>query len=165
MEKWLPIKDYEGLYEVSSLGRVRALSYKIPKILKPRRRREGYYQINLTKNGKSKTFKLHRLVALTFIPTDDETLDVNHIDENKENNTVSNLEWLDRRSNINHGTGNARRSRAKKKGTIISMGSEGMTIYASKEQVAQRYDLETIEKCLSGEIPEAFGMTWFSLDK
>ena len=116
-EIWMPIKGYEGLYDVSNLGRVKRLErttensgtysgYSTFKelILKPRenKKRHGYYEISLKKNKKEKRFKIHRLVALTFIPNPDNKPEVNHKDGDKSNNCVDNLEWVTSKENKKH---------------------------------------------------------------
>ena len=106
-ELWLPIIGYEGLYDVSNLGRIR--NSRTNKILRLGKHRQGYKLVSLYKNKKEKTFLAHRLVAMAFIENPHSFLEINHIDENKENNNVSNLEWCDRVYNANYGTGNKRR--------------------------------------------------------
>lgn len=97
-EIWKPIKGYEGLYEVSNLGRVKSFPrkgnhYKEPTILKQSKYKSGYMYVNLNKNRQGKKYKIHRLVAQEFIPNPNKFPQVNHKDENKENNCVDNLEW------------------------------------------------------------------------
>lgn len=106
-EIWKNIPEYNGLYQVSNMGRVKSLNYKgtgKEKILKPATNKEGYLRVGLCKDGKRKRFRIHRLVAIHFIPNPNNLPEVNHIDENKTNNCVENLEWCDRVYNINHGT-------------------------------------------------------------
>lgn len=93
-EIWAPIKDYEGLYEVSSFGRVRSLKRKAPYILKPCNNGYGYLTVSLIKDGKQKTVKIHRLVGETFIPNPDNLPTLDHIDKNKKNNYSYNLRWV-----------------------------------------------------------------------
>lgn len=108
-EEWRAIEGYEGLYEVSSLGRVRSIPKKhsYPKstdgILSPSTRRSRYKQVTLCKEGKTKAVSIHRLVAFAFLgkPKDNE-LEVNHIDEDPSNNEASNLEWVTPRQNLEH---------------------------------------------------------------
>lgn len=88
-EIWKDIRDYEGIYEISNFGRVK----REKKILKSSKNSMGYYLVSLSKNGKSKTYSIHRLVAETFIPNPSNFSCVNHKDENKENNKLDNLEW------------------------------------------------------------------------
>ena len=87
---WLPIKDYEN-YEVSICGSVRNITTK--KFLKPYICKSGYYYVALSKNGIKKKFKIHRLIAIHFIPNIFNKEFVDHIDNFKLNNTISNLRW------------------------------------------------------------------------
>lgn len=99
-EQWKAIDGYDGLYEVSSLGRVRSLKYGKVRVLRPGKVGVGYLQVSLSKDNKAKRFYVHRLVANAFIPNNDESKNqVNHIDECKQNNRASNLEWCDCRYN------------------------------------------------------------------
>lgn len=84
MEEWKPIKDYEGLYWVSNMGRVKSSK----QILKPLINKRGYYVVALYKNKKRKTAYIHRLVAEAFVPNPDNLPEVNHIDEVKVNNRI-----------------------------------------------------------------------------
>ena len=99
--------DYTGLYQVSNLGRVRSLKYISngePKIILLRKHKNGYYNVRLQHNNKSSVFSIHRLVATMFIPNPDNLPAVNHKDEDKSNNCVSNLEWCTHKYNSNYGT-------------------------------------------------------------
>ena len=114
-EEWKPIKGYEGLYEVSDWGRVKSLErdyivgnnavrHQDVIILKPWKNGDGYLHVLLSKNGKRKTFKIHRFVAEAFIPNPNNYEVVHHKDHNKLNNKVENLEWKDRDEHDNeHG--------------------------------------------------------------
>lgn len=120
--------DYRGLYQVSNLGRVKGLKMyvkgkngsirtKKEKMLKNGLCKNNYSIVVLSKNGKNKTFYVHRLVAHMFIYNDDKInkTQVNHIDENKENNCIENLEWCTPNYNSNYGTRNKRLSNTFKK--------------------------------------------------
>jgi hypothetical protein len=96
---WKPVVGYEGLYEVSDNGKVFSLKNKI--LLKPFIS-VGYYSITLRKNKQSKKIKIHRLVACAFLPNTENKKQVNHIDGNKKNNHVSNLEWCTASENNKH---------------------------------------------------------------
>lgn len=101
IEIWVSVKGYEERYEVSSFGKVKSVKYN--KILKPSDDQVGYLQVILyDKNVKTKTFKVHRLVALNFVPPIIGKDQVNHIDGVKRNNYASNLEWCTRSENTKH---------------------------------------------------------------
>ena len=102
----LDVKGYEGLYAVTTCGKV--WSYRRHKFMKLSTDRDGYKVVNLSRDGSYKQFKVHRLVAEAYVPNPEAKLEVNHIDEDKSNNCVNNLEWATRYENINHGTRNAR---------------------------------------------------------
>ena len=102
-ELWEPIYLYneKSVYEVSSHGRVR--NTKTDKILKPRKHSSGYLNVNLHHNGNIRNYYIHRLVLLAFNPIySDDILQVNHIDGDKKNNYLSNLEWCDNSYNQKH---------------------------------------------------------------
>lgn len=113
-EEWAHINGYDGLYIISNLGRVKRYKKGYWKTLKPTKNNHGYLTVQLSKNGKVSKYKIHRLVALHFIPNLENKSEVNHIDENKENNAVSNLEWTTHKENLNHGTRNERASKTMK---------------------------------------------------
>ncbi len=108
-EIWKDIKDYEGLYQISNMGRVRSLERQtshghklIERILTPVNDKDGYLGIRISKDGTAKGFKIHRLVANAFIPNLENKPTVNHIDGNKKNNAVCNLEWATHSENARH---------------------------------------------------------------
>ena len=116
-EEWKEIKGYEGLYEVSNFGKVRSINHKMKqktkggviiersikgKVLKGNPDKDGYLQVYLCKNGKSKPRKIHRLVAEHFIPIEEGRNIVNHIDSNRTNNSFLNLEWCTISENVLH---------------------------------------------------------------
>lgn len=106
MENWKFIEGYENKYLISDKGRVKSLidnkGNKRELIRIPRKAKNGYLYLNLWKGGKSKTKKIHRLVAEHFIDNPDNKLQVNHKDGNKLNNNVSNLEWCTAQENTMH---------------------------------------------------------------
>ena len=101
-EVWRSVKDYED-YQISNLGNVKSLKCGNERILKKSLNNHGYYRIGLHKNKVSKTLKVHKLVAIAFLnhKPDGHKLVVNHIDFNKLNNNVSNLEIVSQRENTN----------------------------------------------------------------
>lgn len=92
LEFWRDIKDYEGLYQVNNVGQVK--SVKRNKLLKPNLISGGYLQVALSKNGKVKYFLIHRLVAETFLPNENELPEVDHISGDRMDNRVANLQWI-----------------------------------------------------------------------
>jgi len=113
MEVWKDIKGSEGRYQISNKGRVKSLERKVnnhtgeltvkEKILKQRPDEKGYMRIDIKDNsGKRKYYGIHRLVASVFIPNPDNKPQVNHIDGNKANNDVDNLEWVTNGENQKH---------------------------------------------------------------
>lgn len=129
-EIWKDIKGYEGLYEISNLGNV-----KSSKILKKELCKNGYFRIKLFKNGKGKRFLIHRLVAIAFIPNQDDKPQVNHRDGNKQNNNVNNLEWVTSKENNIH----AHRA-GLNKGSFGMLGKKGKLNKRAK--IINQYDLD-----------------------
>ena len=100
------IKGYEGLYGITSCGKV--WSYRRNRFMKLSSDKNGYLVVNLSRDGGFKQFKVHRLVADAYINNPENKLEVNHLDEDKQNNSVNNLAWATRYENINYGTRNER---------------------------------------------------------
>lgn len=138
IEEWKAIPGYEGLYEVSNKGNVRNVRRNT--LLRLSKNNDGYIQVHLYKNGIRNKFQVHRLVAQAFLPNIDNLPQVNHKDENKTNNNVTNLEWCTAKYNTNFGTRNIRRRE-----TAIKNGSwSGL----SKEEYHKKYYEENKEKIL-----------------
>jgi hypothetical protein len=109
IEEWKTIEGYGGLYDVSTFGRVRSRAKKAEGIiLKQNITRFGYARVALYDNNKATHCAVHRLVLQAFRPCDNPKMQVNHLDENKLNNSLDNLEWVTCRENINYGTRNER---------------------------------------------------------
>lgn len=97
-EIWKDIEGYEGKYQVSNTGEVKSLNYRgsgKTKLLRQTADKDGYKCVIFCKNGKVKGYKVHRLVAIAFIPNPNSLPIINHKDEDKTNNCVDNLEWCD----------------------------------------------------------------------
>ena len=128
-EIWKPIEGYEGLYEVSNFGRVKRLAGEVSRtnrwgstsIVKTKDRirklkansANGYVYVTLSKNGKIEIKRVHRLVAVAFIPNTENKPHVNHIDGDKTNNHVENLEWVTAKENMIHSRDVLRNDHAK----------------------------------------------------
>lgn len=119
MEQWKAIPGFEGYYEASTLGNIRSVSRKViihgasgdyerslkSKPMTPLPDGKGYYlMVELSRDGRSKRYLIHRLVAQTFIENPESLPEVNHKDENKRNNRVDNLEWCTHAYNNNYGS-------------------------------------------------------------
>ena len=126
IELWKDIEGYEGLYQVSNTGKVKRVKhidtkcrqgYRVFKerMLKPISNERGYLYVKLSKNNKEKTFKIHRLVAQAFISNPNNYPQVNHKDEVKTNNNITNLEWCDNKYNCNYGTKSQRQIETRRK--------------------------------------------------
>ena len=180
-EEWKDIKGFEGYYQVSNLGRVRSLDREIyhsynktishykGSIMKLSKRRKGYLGLVLMKGNKQKSFLVHRLVAEAFIPNPNNYDQVNHIDENKTNNQVDNLEWCNCKYNVNYGsciermkatrtnnTHNQRPVKCVETGEIFknSRDAERKTGYKSR----------SIRAVCNGEYKTLHGLHWIFLD-
>lgn len=170
VEIWKDITGYNGLYQVSSMGRVRSIDREVitsngnimhykGKMLKLRQK--NGYSYALLCNKKEQTMRVHRLVAMAFIPTDNDSMQVNHKNGNKSDNRVENLEWCTASENQKHSyhTLNRKRSSAWKgiKGDkhpiskrVIDI-SNGM-VYSSIKECALRNNINrrTLNNMLSG---------------
>ena len=104
-EIWRDIEGYEGLYQVSNIGRVRSLNYNKTgevKIMKTCKNKHGYLMARLSKNGKTKSCTVHRLVAKAFIPNPENKPHIDHMNTNKTDNRVCNLRWVTQKENMNN---------------------------------------------------------------
>lgn len=165
-EIWKDIKDYEGLYQVSNLGRVKSLNYRHTgreRVMEPSKHKVGYLLVSLCKDGKQKTFLIHRLVAEDFIPNPENKPEVNHKSENKQDNRVENLEWVWHKDNCNHGTRNKRVAKAQSK-TVIQFSKTGEFIreWESLHEIERQlgYFIQNISKCCLGQTKSAYGYFW-----
>ena len=131
MKEFIDIKGYEGYYQINKDGVVKSLdrlcrighkfiskdveikAIKYGKVLNFQKEKKGYLSVHLSKEGKSKTIKVHRLIATHFIPNPENKPEVNHKDGNKENNSIENLEWVTSKENCQHAVKNGLRIAAK----------------------------------------------------
>lgn len=178
-EIWKDVKGYEGKYQVSNYGRVKSLNYMRTgeeQIMKPGINSNGYRFIKLS-NGKKKTFRMCRLVYRTFVseipkwnPKEkgDTKLEINHIDENKLNDCLWNLELVTHSKNLLHGTGLARLSKAllnnekhSKKVYQYTLIGELVKIWASTRECERSgFNSGNIASCCRGERKTAHGYIW-----
>lgn len=120
MELWQDIKGFEGLYQISTSGRVKSyekqwIMHHNVKMIQPpmylrTENRHGYLSVALCKNKKTKHYMIHRLVAEAFIPNPENKPFINHKDFNKTNNTIDNLEWCTSKENNNYSSENSRKA-------------------------------------------------------
>ena len=150
-EVWKDIPDYEGLYQVSNLGRIKSLNFNKTgkeKIMKPRTGNR-YYMTALWKNGIRKDYLLHRIVAETFIPNPENKPFINHKDENCFNNSINNLMWCTHKENMNWGTRNERISKANK-GKVIPKNIREKISKSNKGKKISEEQKEYLRKIRTG---------------
>lgn len=118
MEQWKNIKNYEGFYQISNLGKVKSITFrnnkttfKREKILKVYDNGNGYLYVSLSKNNKRKNHYIHRLVAEQFLINNNSKPTINHKDYNTHNNNAKNLEWCTQKENVNHSKINMQKSK------------------------------------------------------
>lgn len=169
-EIWKPIPGYEGLYEISNKGRVKSLPRKgtcsHEKILKQSISKDGYNLVGLTKNSICKTKTVHRLVYSVFNGPIPKRLEVNHIDdENKQDNTLENLNLMTRSQNINYGNRNKKVAAKLKNGPcskpIVQFDKQGNFIqeFPSISEGIRQYGRAICDN-LYGKRKTAFGFIW-----
>lgn len=165
-EIWKDIDGYEGLYKVSNLGNVKSLNYRRTgkeRNLKPLTDSCGYLDVKLCKNGKTRHFNVHRLVAQAFLENTDYKSDVNHKDEDKTNNCVDNLEWMTRKENINYGTHNQRSSKSRSKSVLqFTKNGEFVKEWSSVIQIQRELGFSSgnISQCCNEKIKTSYGYVW-----
>lgn len=165
MEIWKEIEGYEGLYQVSTHGRVRSLNYNHTgktQILSQSKDKDGYFKVVLSKNGKRKCYGVHRLVAQNFIPNWFDEQQVNHRDENKQNNRVTNLEWCSVKYNINYGTHNERIKESKSKPVLqFTKTGEFVREWSSTMEVGRNgFTQQQVSNCCNGKRKSHKGYIW-----
>ncbi|MBO7322822.1 MAG: HNH endonuclease [Bacteroidales bacterium] len=160
-EVWKPIKGFEEEYKISNEGQV--FSIRRNKLLKPKIDRYGYKVVALSKEGKLHHRTIHRLVAQAFIPNPSHLPTVNHINEVKTDNRVSNLEWLSVADNDNHGSRNARMADSKSKLPVVQIFPGGNTVVYKGVKDAWRItgiNRNCIAQCCKNIRKTAGGYEW-----
>lgn len=160
MENWKDITGYEGIYRISDMGNV--YSIKSNKILLQETVKNGYKRIALYKNGVSKHYSVHRLVAYAFIPNPCNYPCINHKNENTSDNNVDNLEWCTQSYNINYGTRNIKLSNKAKKVCQMDFNGNVLATYISIGFAAKMLNVDpsNIYKCCKGKISYAYNYKW-----
>lgn len=183
---WKEIPGCNGLYFANELGQIKSADIPVDfiarnrrikyikkgRILKPVKNSHGYFCVSIYTNGKHKAVNIHRLVALTFIPNPEIKPQINHIDGNKENNVVSNLEWVTARENLLHafrtGLNPGGRPWAGKFGALhcnskavimCSMDGEEIKEYESVS-LARKEHGSHVSDCLNGRRKSCGGYKW-----
>ncbi|MGN1298135.1 MAG: NUMOD4 domain-containing protein [Clostridia bacterium] len=178
-EVWKDIDGYEGLYQVSNLGRVKSFdryvknkmsnkNIKKGRVLRPCVSKYGYLNVNLVKNTKGKTSAIHRLVAIAFIENPENKLCVNHIDGNKKNNNVYNLEWVTHSENNIHAIKTGLRKKMKGKNHYkrpvnqYTLNGKFIKRWESLKDVKDAWNLKSnhISDCCKGKTKTVLGYKW-----
>lgn len=170
-EEWKDIDDYEGLYQISSLGRVKSTQYyngTYERIMKPYIHKNGYLVVSLCKCKKKKIYLVHRLVAQAFLDNPDNYKEINHKNEVKMDNRVENLEWCNSKYNNNYGTRikraaeKTRNGKTSKKVYQYSLDNEFIAEYPSTREVERQtgYFRTAIGACCRGKAKTAYGYKW-----
>ena len=185
MKTWKDVKGFEGFYQISDYGDVKSLDRfdGIRKIngrnIKPSLKQNGYMQIGLRKEGKRKWFSIHRLVAIHFLDNPENKPQVNHIDCNKQNNNVKNLEWVTAQDNYRHAQVNGlmnppkgenhpyyglfgERSKSAKKVVRYNKETGEKKLYNAKILAkSDGFDVTSISKCCNKKQKTHKGYEWY----
>lgn len=176
MEIWKDIEGVEGCYQISNLGRVKSLNRVTStgrtvteRILKTRVNKRGYEYVNIQINGLRKSIKIHREVAKAFVPNERGYSEVNHKDENKLNNSASNLEWCSRIYNANYGTAMKRAVKTRLSHHLLKidqMTRDGEYIktwdapYLIEKATKGKMKATNIIACCRGRFKTAYNYVW-----
>lgn len=167
IEIWKSL-DFLGYpdYEISNFGNVKSLNYNHTgkeRLLKPRKDKGGYMRVLLCKNGKGKNFRVHRLVAMTFLENPNNLSCVNHKDENKDNNHVNNLEFCTHEYNNNYGTRNERAIKKISKAILqYSLIGEFVKEWSSIKQASKELNINqsNISGCCKHKLKTCGNFIW-----
>lgn len=159
-EIWKDIAGWEGLYQVSTCGRVKSLKYGKERILKQSKNSSGYLTVSLYIEGKTLSKVVHRLVAIAFIPNPENKIEVNHIDEDKKNNRLENLNWMTSKENSNWGTRIERQVKSISKPIKVIYQDDTYEIWESATVFANEYGINSggITNVLSGRRKTYYGL-------
>lgn len=163
-EIWKDIAGYDGVYQVSNMGRVKSFCKGKEKILKPKKDKYGYLMVGLYKDEKQYWKKIHRIVAEAFLDNPNNLPCVNHLSEDKTDNRVENLCWVDHKTNINYGTRNKRVSKALSKSVLqYSLDGTFVNEWQSTHEVERQLGFanQHISKCCNGKRKTCGGYKWY----
>ena len=188
VEEWRPIAGFEGLYEVSNLGRIRSLDRYVAtltflgepsqrfskgRVLKMNKTPNGYLMAQLCKDGKRVNSMVHRLVAQAFIPNPDNLSEINHKDQDKHNNQTDNLEWCNHKYNINYGDARERqRDAISRPIEQLTMDGQHVAYFRSAKELERlsggRYYercIGRVAKCKTTRNSSVYGFRWRYVEK
>ena len=184
-EIYKDIKDHEGKYQVSNLGNIMSLNYRNTdraELMSPRKDKDGYYRVCLSKKGKKDWFLVHRLVAEYFLPNPDNLPQVNHKIEGNEGKTINmvftnddgsineektTIEWCDGKYNHNYGTINERISKANTNGKrskpVLQFTLDGEFVRewpSTRECERNGFERSGVIRCCNGKLKSSHGFRW-----
>lgn len=168
-EIWKDIEGFEGLYQVSNMGRVRSLDrtdkngqFRKGRVLADKHNNRGYHLVSLCRDGDTKYRLIHRLVAIAFLDNPNNLPEVNHKDENKANNSVSNLEWCTRPYNMTYGTRIKRVAKANEHPIYVVTNSGHHYFFDSTKKAVEllRLDGSNVSECLHDKRKHHHGFTF-----
>lgn len=160
-EIWKSIPKYEGRYEVSNLGRIRTIRFGRISVMRPHIHK-GYCNLNVTDvNGVRKNMRVHRLVALAFIPNPENKPFINHKDCNRANNRIENLEWCNMSENVRHGYKyNENRGTTAKRVVQMDLKGKKVNEFSSLREARDSTMINSISKVCNGHQKTAGGFKW-----
>ena len=184
MEIWKAILNYEGLYEASNFGKIRSLKFGKVRILKPRKTKAGYLQVDLCKEGKVKMCYIHCLMWEAFIGEIPKGMQINHIDEDKTNNFIyvnpdgsvdlqkSNLNLMTCKENANWGTAIKRRAEKQinhpnESKRVVQFTLDGVLVKewpSTRECDRNGFDHSAVGKCCNGKLKTYKGFMWATVE-
>lgn len=168
-EIWKDIKGYEGLYQVSNMGKVKSLNYLRTgkeNVLKPGKQNSGYLTVCLSKNNKPKIFRVHRLVATAFIPNPENKPCIDHINTIKDDNRAENLKWATQKENVNNVLTRSKRYGANnyKAREVLQFTKEGVFVrkwFCIREAARELgFNQSSISKCCLGKMKTCYEFVW-----
>lgn len=166
-EIWKPVLGYEGLYEVSNLGRVKSLNWKrtnTHKCLYLKKHNKGYKQVELVKDKSSKMFLVHRLVANAFLDNPFNKTQINHKDYDKTNNNVDNLEWCTNSENMKHSCLRKNDKPKRRKEKILQFDIDGNFLKLWDDCISIKkekgFNQTSIFECCENKRKTAYGYLW-----